>query len=89
MAERPAAAGDPVSVTVASAPPRGTMFAVSVVAICVLQLVLDLALQPLALPVVLRVALVAVAATGLMTWLVMPPAARLLQHWLYASPRRT
>jgi hypothetical protein len=67
MAERPAAAGDPLSVTVASAPPRWTMFAVSVVAICVLRLVLDLALQPLALP----------------------HAARLLQHWLYAPPRRT
>ena len=36
----------------------------------------------------LRVVLVAVAVTALMTWLVMPCAARLLQDWLYAPPRR-
>jgi antibiotic biosynthesis monooxygenase (ABM) superfamily enzyme len=72
----------------APAPPRWKMFAVSVVAIYVLQLILNLALQPLALPVVVRVALVAVAVTALMTWLVMPRVARLLQDWLYA-PRRT
>jgi antibiotic biosynthesis monooxygenase (ABM) superfamily enzyme len=35
-----------------------------------------------------RVLLVAVAVTGLMTWLVMPHAARLLQNWLYAPTRR-
>jgi uncharacterized protein len=73
----------------APAPPRWKMFAVSVVAIYVLQLVLNLALLPLALPVVLRVALVAVAVTALMTWVVMPRAARLLQDWLYAPPPRT
>ena len=56
--------------------------------IYVLQLVFDLALQPFALPVVVRVALVAVAVTALTTWLVMPRAARLLQDWLYAPPRR-
>jgi uncharacterized protein len=72
----------------APAPPRWKMFAVSVVGIYVLQLVLNLALQPLELPVVLRVALVAVAVTALMTWLVMPHAARLLQDWLYAPPRQ-
>ena len=30
--------------------------------------------------------LIAVAVTALMTWLVMPRAARLLQNWLYAPP---
>jgi antibiotic biosynthesis monooxygenase (ABM) superfamily enzyme len=73
----------------APAPPRWKMFAVSVVAIFVLQLVFNLLLLPLALPVVLRVALVAVAVTALMTWLVMPRVALLLQDWLYAPPRRT
>ena len=72
----------------APAPPRWKMFAVSVVGIFILQLVFNLVLQPFALPVVLRVALVAVAVTGLMTWLVMPRLARLLQDWLYAPPRR-
>ena len=65
------------------------MFAVSVVGIYTLQLIFNAALQPLALPVPLRVALVAVAVTALMTWLVMPRAARLLQDWLYAPPRRS
>ncbi len=73
----------------APAPPRWKMFAVSVVGIFVLQLVFNLALQPLHLWVVLRVALVAVAVTALMTWLVMPRVAHLLQDWLYAPPRRT
>jgi len=73
----------------APAPPRWKMFAVSVVGIYALQLVFNLVLQPLALPVVIRVALVAVAVTALMTWLVMPRAARLLQDWLYAPPRRS
>jgi uncharacterized protein len=72
----------------APAPPRWKMFAVSVVGIYVLQLVFNVVLQPLALPVAVRVALVAVAVTALMTWLVMPNAARLLQDWLYAPPRR-
>jgi antibiotic biosynthesis monooxygenase (ABM) superfamily enzyme len=73
----------------APAPPRWKMFAVSVVGIFALQLTFNLALQPLVLPVVVRVALVAVAVTALMTWLVMPQAARLLQDWLYAPPRRS
>ena len=71
------------------APPRWKMFTVSVVGIFVLQLVFNLALQPLDLPVVVRVGLVAVAVTALMTWLVMPRVARLLQDWLYAPPRRS
>jgi antibiotic biosynthesis monooxygenase (ABM) superfamily enzyme len=73
----------------APAPPRWKMFTVSVVGIFVLQLIFNLALQPLGLPVALRVALVAIAVTALMTWFVMPHAARLLQDWLYAPPRRT
>jgi antibiotic biosynthesis monooxygenase (ABM) superfamily enzyme len=71
----------------APAPPRWKMFAVSVVGIYVLQLVLNLAVTPFALPLALRVALVAIAVTALMTWLVMPRAAVLLQDWLYAPPR--
>ena len=73
----------------APAPPRWKMFAVSVVGIYLLQLVCNTALQPLGLPLALRVALVAIVVTALMTWLVMPRAARLLQDWLYAPPRRT
>ncbi len=73
----------------APAPPRWKMFAVSVVGIYGLQLLLNLALQPLDLPVVVRVALVAIAVTALMTWVVMPRAAHLLQDWLYAPPRRS
>jgi antibiotic biosynthesis monooxygenase (ABM) superfamily enzyme len=73
----------------APAPPRWKMFAVSLVGIYALQLIFNLVLQPLDLPVVLRVAVVAVAVTAMMTWLVMPRAARLLQDWLYAPPRRT
>jgi antibiotic biosynthesis monooxygenase (ABM) superfamily enzyme len=72
----------------APAPPRWKMFAVSVVGIYVLQLVLNLVVEPLGLTVPLRVAIIAVAVTALMTWLVMPRAARLLQAWLYAPPRR-
>jgi hypothetical protein len=72
----------------APAPPRWKMFVVSVTAIYTLQVAFNLALQPAGLPMVLRVAVVAVAVTALMTWLVMPRAARLLEHWLYAPPRR-
>lgn len=72
----------------APAPPRWKMFVVSVAAIYALQLVLNFAVGPLALPMVLRVALVAIGVTALMTWLVMPRAVRLLQDWLYAPPGR-
>jgi len=72
----------------APAPPKWKMFIVSVVAIYTLQLVLNLALGSLRLPPALRIALVAIAVTALMTWLVMPRLARLLQDWLYA-PRRS
>jgi uncharacterized protein len=72
----------------APAPPKWKMFVVSVVAIYTLQLVLNTAIDPLRFPVPLRVALVATAVTALMTWLVMPRVARLLEAWLYASSRR-
>jgi len=72
----------------APAPPRWKMFVVSLAGIYVLQLVLNLAVTPLALPLPLRVGLVAVAVTALMTWLVMPRLALLLQDWLYSPPRR-
>lgn len=55
------------------APPKWKMFLVSVVGIYTLQLVVNLALDPLDLPPPLRIALVACAVTALMTWLVMPP----------------
>jgi antibiotic biosynthesis monooxygenase (ABM) superfamily enzyme len=71
----------------APAPPKWKMFTVSVVAIYALQLVLNGLVAPLGLPVPLRIALLAVSVTALMTWLVMPRAARLLEAWLYA-PRR-
>jgi len=70
------------------APPRWKMFAVSVVAIYGLQFLLTLAVAPLGLPAAVRIAAVSVAVTALMTWLVMPRLARLLQDWLYAPPRR-
>ena len=73
----------------APAPPKWKMFAVSLVGIYSLQLVFNFVLQPIALAPALRIALIAVAVTALMTWLVMPHAARLLQDWLYAPPRRS
>jgi uncharacterized protein len=73
----------------APAPPKWKMFSVSVFGIYALQLVFNLVLEPLGLASSLRIALVAVAVTALMTWLVMPHAARLLQDWLYAPPRRS
>jgi hypothetical protein len=57
------------------------MFLVSLAAIYALQLVLNLALEPLALPLPLRLAIVAAAVTALMTLLVIPRAARLLQRY--------
>ena len=73
----------------APAPPKWKMFVVSVTGIFTLQLGWNLALEPVGLPLPVRVAVVAVAVTGLMTWLVMPRAALLLQDWLYAPPRRS
>ena len=72
----------------APAPPRWKMFLVSLAAIYTLQLAFNLAVAPLALAVPVRIGLVTVGVTFLMTWLVMPWAARMLQDWLYAPPRR-
>lgn len=69
------------------APPKWKMFAVSVCGIYLLQLLFQAAIDPAGLPVALRVLVVSVAVTALMTWLVMPRAARLLQGWLYAPHR--
>jgi uncharacterized protein len=73
----------------APAPPKWKMFAVSLVGIYSLQLVFNLVLRPIPMPAALRIALVAVAVTAMMTWLVMPRVARVLQDWLYAPPRRS
>ena len=73
----------------APAPPRWKMFLVSLAAIYTLQLVFNLLVGPLGLAVPLRVGLVTVGVTFLMTWLVMPWAARVLQDWLYAPPATT
>lgn len=73
----------------APAPPRWKMFVVSLVAIYTLQLVLNAAVEPFGLPPPLRVAILAAAVTALMTWVVMPRAARLLQGWLYAPARQS
>jgi hypothetical protein len=72
----------------APAPPRWKMFLVSVAGIFALQLVLHLLLDPLVegWPVTLRVAALAAPVTALMTWVVMPRVAWLLQRWLYAPP---
>jgi antibiotic biosynthesis monooxygenase (ABM) superfamily enzyme len=72
----------------APAPPRWKMFLVSLGAIYALQLVFNLLVAPLGLAVAVRVLLVTIGVTFLMTWLVMPWAARVLQDWLYAPPRR-
>ena len=39
-------------------------------------------------PLPLRLVVISVPVTALMTWLVMPHAARLLQRWLYAPDHR-
>jgi uncharacterized protein len=69
----------------APAPPRWKMFVVSAGSIYGLNVVLTTAygwaLTSWATP--LRLFVVSVPVTALMTWLVMPRAARLLQNWLY------
>ena len=74
----------------APAPPRWKMFVVSAVVIFVLQVMLNLVLLRVApgLWLVPRVAFSAIAVTALMTWLVLPRLARLLEGWLY-GPRRS
>ena len=75
----------------APAPPRWKMFLVTSIVIFVLQLMLNLVLyrvvsSPIAL--VPRVALISFSVSALMTWVVQPQLARLLEGWLYA-PRRS
>ena len=75
----------------APAPPRWKMFLVTSIVIFVIQLMLNLVLyrmvsSPIAL--VPRVALISFSVSALMTWVVQPQLARLLEGWLYA-PRRS
>jgi antibiotic biosynthesis monooxygenase (ABM) superfamily enzyme len=72
----------------APAPPRWKMFLVSVVAIYLLQVLVNTVLGVLTTgwPMVARLALFVGIVTAAMTWLVMPRAARLLSRWLYAKP---
>jgi antibiotic biosynthesis monooxygenase (ABM) superfamily enzyme len=74
----------------APAPPRWKMFVVTSIVIFVLQLMLNLVLRQVASPIALvpRVALISFSVSALMTWIVQPQLARLLQGWLYA-PRRS
>ena len=74
----------------APAPPRWKMFVVTSVVIFVLQLMLNLVLHRFAPPVALvpRVALISFSVSALMTWVVQPRLALLLERWLYA-PRRS
>ena len=75
----------------APAPPRWKMFLVTSVVIFVLQLMLNLVLyRVVSAPIALvpRVALISFSVSALMTWVVQPQLARLLEGWLYA-PRRS
>jgi antibiotic biosynthesis monooxygenase (ABM) superfamily enzyme len=74
----------------APAPPRWKMFVVTSVVIFVLQLMLNLILYRFDPPIALvpRVALISFSVSALMTWLVQPRLAVLLERWLYA-PRRS
>ncbi len=73
----------------APAPPRWKMFVVTAVVIFVLQLCLSLVLPRVApdLWLVARIAFIVILTTALMTWLVQPRLARLLEGWLYGSRR--
>ena len=74
----------------APAPPRWKMFVVTSIVIFVLQLMLNLLLRQVASPIALvpRVALISFSVSAMMTWIVQPQLARLLESWLYA-PRRS
>ena len=73
----------------APAPPRWKMFLVSAAAIYLLNILLTAAYGGLVAgwPALLRAAVVSVPVTALMTWVVMPRAARLLAAWLYRPSR--
>ena len=66
------------------------MFVVSGTVILSLQLILNIVAHVTApaMWLVPRVVLISLTVTGLMTWLVQPWAARLLENWLY-RPRGT
>ena len=72
----------------APAPPRWKMFLVSLVAIYLLQVLVNMVFGGFTTgwPIVVRLALFVGLVTAAMTWLVMPRAARLLSRWLYAKP---
>ncbi|MGV0715266.1 antibiotic biosynthesis monooxygenase [Mycolicibacterium sp. XJ662] len=74
----------------APAPPRWKMFVVSAAVIFVLQLCLSVVLPPATEGVWLvpRIAVIVIGTTAMMTWLVQPRIARLLEGWLY-GPRRS
>jgi antibiotic biosynthesis monooxygenase (ABM) superfamily enzyme len=74
----------------APAPPRWKMFLVSGIAIYALSLMLNLLAGVLIewWPLPLRLAPVSFGTTALITWLVMPRLARLLEGWLYAPSRQ-
>lgn len=71
----------------APAPPKWKMFLVSGTAIYLANVVLTLVYGGWIhdWPVPIRVALVSFPVTAIVTWLVMPRAARVLARWLYAS----
>ena len=66
------------------------MFVVTSIVIFVLQLMLNLVLRQVASPIALvpRVTLISFSVSAMMTWIVQPQLARLLESWLYA-PRRS
>jgi antibiotic biosynthesis monooxygenase (ABM) superfamily enzyme len=66
------------------------MFVVTSIVIFALQLMLNLILRQVASPIALvpRVALISFSVSAMITWIVQPQLARLLENWLYA-PRRS
>ena len=74
----------------APAPPRWKMFVVSAAAIYLLNVLLTAVYGGLITgwPALLHTAVISVPVTALMTWVVMPRAARLLASWLYRAPSR-
>ena len=65
------------------------MFLVSAAAIYLLNILLTAVYGGLiaSWPALVRAAVISVPVTALMTWVVMPRAARLLASWLYRAPR--
>ncbi len=74
----------------APSPPKWKMFLVSGVAIYLSNLVLTFTYGwwIAGWPTLLRIGLITFPVTAIVTWLVMPRAARLFARWLYAPPRR-